>query len=155
MLMRWAGAVMLVSACAAVGLGRSRELRLRVANLRSLLLRLESFETEVSILATPLTEALKILCGCRVEADELRDRRFSEIWCREIGELGFPAAENEVLEELGLALSRGDEPGRVLPAAAERLRRILREAEADAEQKCRLCSSLGVCAGLLAAIVLI
>lgn len=155
MLSRWMGAVLLVMGCGLIGIGQSRRLHERVRVLRSLPVRLEHMKTEVCCLLTPLPEVLGILCGVKMDGTKLRDCSFSELWCRETEKLGLPKPETEVLEELGLALSRGDEPERAFLAATDRLSSLLREAETEAENKCRLCSSLGICTGVLLVIVLI
>jgi len=154
-LSRWIGAVLLVAGCGLIGIGQSRRLCERVRVLRSLLIRLQRLKTEVCCLLTPLPEVLEILCGVKVDGTKLRNCSFLELWCRETERLGLPNPETEVLEELGIALSRGDEPERAFRAAAERLTALLHEAENEAERKCRLCSSLGICAGVLLVIVLI
>ena len=155
MLMRWVGAALLLTACAGLGIGRSRELRSRTASIRRLLIKLQRLSTEVCCLCTPLPEVLALLCSAEVDAAELRERPFSEIWQREIGGLGLAQAEREVMEDLGQALSRGDEPERAFSAAAARLEVLLHEAEDAADKKCRLCTASGFCGGLLLVIVLI
>ena len=155
MLIRWAGAAMLMAACGGVGAAHSRELRNRVKTLHELLKRLERMKTEVCCLLTPLPEVLGFLCDTAIEECEIKECSLSEIWCREVATLNLPAPEASVLRELGLALSRGDEPERAFRAAKERLQSLLKEAENDAEKKCRLSSALGICAGILLVLVLI
>lgn len=154
-MLRWIGAAMLLIACAGTGIRCSRDLRRRVLCLRGLLEKLERLCMEVCRLLTPLPAVMPILTGRAIGSDEFRERSFPEIWKQEMDTLGCGEAERQVLVELGCALSRGDEPERAFLAAQERLRALLREAEAEAEGKCRLCSSLGICTGLLLAIVLI
>lgn len=155
MLIRCFGALMLLGTCGGVGLRCSGELRRRVRTLRLLLDKLERMHTEICSLATPLPELLPLLTGTALDALELRERSFREIWAREIGRLGLWPEERSAMEVLGCALSRGDEPERSFAAARERLLSLLRTAEAEAENKCRLCSALGICTGLLLVIVLI
>ena len=155
MLTRLTGAALLLTGCTALGLGQSRKLRGRVHILRQLLSKLERLTTEVCCLCTPLPEVLMMLCGRAVEPGEIRECSFMNIWRREIARLELPPPETGVLLDLGQALSRGDRPERAFQAAEERLRSLLREAESEAERKSRLCSSLGICAGVLLVIVLI
>lgn len=155
MLIRWAGAALLVAACGGVGVGRSRELRGRVKKLLELLVKLEWMKTEVCCLMTPLPEVLGFLCGRTIGDAEVREESLTDIWNKEVAALALAQAETGVLAELGQALSRGNEPERAFRAAEERLRSLLKEAELEAEKKCRLCSSLGICAGILLTIVLI
>lgn len=154
-MLRWFGVSLLLIACGGIGIQCSRTLRKRVFILRSILEKMERICMEVCRLQTPLPEILPMLTGRTVDADELREHSFSEIWKRETAAADWEEPERHTMEELGCALSRGDEPERAFMAAQERLHMLLREAEAEAESKCRLYSSLGICMGLLLTIVLI
>jgi len=153
--MRCLGALLLLLTCGGSGIRYSRELRQRVELLQETLRKLERLQMEVCRLLTPLPEVLFFLTGRALAVSEWQERPFAEIWCREVATLGLASPERTAMEELGRALCRGDEPERAFLAAQERLRALLASAAAEAEEKCRLSSSLGICSGLLLAIVLI
>ena len=155
MLIRWLGALMLLLACGGTGVRFSRELRSRVNILERILGKLDLLQMEVCRLQTPLPEILPLLTGRSLDTSELMMRPFCEIWQREIGLLVLDESDAAILEELGRALSRGDEPERAFLSARERLRIQMAAANADVESKCRLSTGLGICLGLLLAIVLI
>ena len=155
MLIRWLGALMLLLACGGTGIRCSRELRQRVDKLQRILEKLDLLQMEVCRLRTPLPEVLQLLTGQVLDTTELLTRPFYEIWQREVGTLELLPSDAAVLEELGQALSRGDDPERAFLSVRERLRIRLAEASADAESKCRLSAGMGICLGLLLAIVLI
>jgi hypothetical protein len=86
------GALLLVSACAALGLERSLELRRRVRNLSALLDALALMRTKICRLLTPLPEMAEdlgreapepvrpLFLSLRKELPRLGERPFSELW---------------------------------------------------------------------------
>jgi len=154
MLTRLLGAALVIGGCGAAGLSRSCALRRRVKQLDRLRIQMEQVRMEICRLQTPLPGVLNILTGWSA-AEEIREQPFSAIWEREIAGLTLAPPEKQLLIGLCPALSRGEEPERVFDAAEVRLAALHRQAAEEAEKNCRLYSGLGLCGGVMLAIVLI
>jgi len=166
------GALLLVSACAALGLERSLELRRRVRNLSALLDALALMRTKICRLLTPLPEMAEdlgreapepvrpLFLSLRKELPRLGERPFSELWAGAVeasrGGLLLRGEEAEALCALGLQLGgSAAEQERAIECASARLELCLQSARAEAESRCRLYAGLGLASGLLLSVVLL
>jgi stage III sporulation protein AB len=93
---------------------------------------------------------------------EARDAgSFAEIWCgafrRNREELALKSEETEILCDLGASLGRYDleNEERTLKLATRRLERCLEAAREKQTREGRLCSTLGISAGIVSAIILL
>jgi stage III sporulation protein AB len=166
------GAVLLVCACGAVGIGRSRQLRLRVKSLTALTDALALMQNEICRLLTPLPElaarlaldapeAARPLFGALLpELDALGERPFSELWAAAVENarptLLLRGEETEALCVLGLFLGGGaEEQEKALESTGARLALALAAARTEADTRCRLYTALGLSSGLLLSIILL
>ncbi len=162
MLSRLLGAALVLFSCASVGLRRCRELRERVRTLDALLRGVELLRGEICRLQTPLPLALRRLAAEEgsvfaplAEAERaLQERPFSLLWDEWMAAAGLAGAETEALGRLGRALCTADAE-RGLAVCEEVLRELRRRSGEEAAVKCRLCVTLGFCAGALAVILLL
>ena len=162
-MLRWLGAGLIL--CAALLTRRTlledtrRAQRLR----RALAGALEAMEAEIRLLLTPLPTLLRRNCGgeageffARVSGALTRSVALSEAWRRAANELPLPPEERGMLAELGARLGGSEESVcAALAHAAETLRKRYDEVERSRPQTERLTTSVCLCAGLLAAILLI
>ncbi len=162
MLTKLVGGALVLAACGAAGLRRSRELKERVRVLETLRPAVERLRAEICWLQTPLPEALERLArekgglfaglaGC---GERLRNESFDALWREALSALALPAEETSVLTELGRRLASGDDPERAFAFALERLEQLRQTAREEARGKCRLSAALGLCAGALLVILL-
>ena len=170
---RLAGAILIAGCGAATGFMAGRRLRDRVRSLEQLVFALETMLNEISFSRTPLPEIIQklSLCGqtpvCRLFGDiserlaqnphdglrpafRLAIRGYKE-------QASLENEEIETLEDLSLTLGRYDVEGeqRALRLALRRLERSLADARERQVRDGRLCKTLGIGSGLIAAIILL
>jgi stage III sporulation protein AB len=166
------GALLLVCAGGAAGIGRSRQLRLRVRSLCALTDALALMQNGICRLLTPLPElaarlaleapepARPLFAALLSELHALGERPFSELWAAAV-ETARPTLllrgeETEALCVLGLSLGGGaQEQEKALESVSARLEIALTAARAEAETRCRLYTALGLSSGLLLSIMLL
>jgi stage III sporulation protein AB len=166
------GALLLICACGAVGIGRSLQLKLRVRSLCALTDSLALMQNGICRLLTPLPELASRLALDAPEAARplfrsllselpmLGERPFSELWAAAVensrSNLLLRGEETETLCVLGLSLGGGaEEQEKALGSARVRLELCLTAARSEAETRCRLYTALGLSSGMLLSIILL
>jgi len=171
-MIRVAGAVLVGASGAVMGVYMGRGLRLRVKVLGLLIFALQTIESEISFARTPLPEIIKklSLLGDSPVSElfkdmslrfESRHDSFAQVWCgclrKRRDELALTGEETEILCDLGTSLGRYDLESevRTLRLATRRLERCLEAARERQAKEGRLCSTLGLSAGIVSAIILL
>lgn len=162
--MRIAAGLIIMVLCSAWGFRSSIMLKRRCALIRELRLMVERYSIEIACTAPTLDE----LAGCgggefgsilQKNAAQCGDIRSA--WRTSVGELSAQPhcgkEEAAVLSEMGQALGTcpADSQQSLLKLYSARLDRLLKQAEAAAEQKGRLYRSGGVLAGMGVAVLLL
>ena len=166
------GAIMLIGAAAAWGVGSVLRLKGRVQNLSSILTALEVMRGEICERLTPMPELLEMLRDespypaglffekVRNSMSDLGTYSFAAIWRRSVEttpELLLTEQETQTLAELGFSLGRYDakEQSNALSYTIRRMEIFLQKAEAQRDKDSKTQAFLGVAAGVFAVIILL
>lgn len=172
-MIRIAGAILVGVSGAVMGIYMGRGLRLRVRVLGLVIFALQTIESEIAFARTPLPDIIKKLARCgetpvsrlfremSTHFETHNHASFAEVWCgcirRNKDELALTHDETEILYDLGGSLGRYDldTEERTLKLATRRLERCLEAARERQVKEGRLCSTLGLSAGIISAIILL
>jgi stage III sporulation protein AB len=171
-MIRFIGAVLLITGAAAWGLMSVLKLRSRVKNLGALISALSVMKSEICDRLTPMPELLKqlgneatypaslLFKNASDKMPSLGSRSFSAIWSQAVlntPELLLTPQEALVLTELGMCLGRYDigEQRSAIQYAQRRMDEYSRKAETDRERNSKVHAFLGVAAGLFAVVILL
>jgi stage III sporulation protein AB len=170
---RLLGALLIAGCGAAIGFSAGSRMRLRVKVIGNLIFSLETMRSEIAYAGTRLPEIIKKLAGCGLSpvcgffSDisqnlELNPHEnFGQLWRaslrRNLPHMALSDEESEVLSDLSLTLGRYDLDGeeRALNLAIRRLERCLSIARERRNRDGRLCQTLGIGSGIIAAIILL
>lgn len=158
--MKLIGSVLLISAGAVWGIGRSWELRARVGLLTQLELLLQWLRTEIAYSARPLPELIRVSGSpfCRAAAER---PEFSADPCGALAEAGsrllHSEQDRELFRDFAAGLGASDTGGQLehLQLCMARTRQHLGEAREAHRERSRLYIGLGVLMGLGAWVLLI
>lgn len=171
-MLRLIGAILVAGGAAAMGLAAAGTLKTRVDVLSSLILALDTIQTEITFRLTPLPELIALLekqvsppanqlfKNCSRYIAELGQRTFCSIWASAVEEstaLELTLDEKKILSELGVFLGRYDAESQASAIAytRHRLQRLLDGALDNRQKQGKLYRLLGVVAGAAAVIILI
>ena len=166
--MKLIGMVFIVCASGYAGIQIAMSLKARCNLFRQLQRTLQMLNHEISFCGTPLPHAFAVLAAAN---SGLLERIFSRAakemdkrrWLTPSGAMDLALADcqdetiSEVLRELASRLGKYDREAQLsgIEAAKDRVEQLLMELEQDRGQKSKVYQTLGVCAGLAAAILLI
>lgn len=171
-LLKLLGVLLVVGSTSAVGFSTAASVRRQSRQLRELIDRLREMKGEIAYRLTPLPELLLQQAeACRTEVRAFF-QRFAELLCertpRSVASAGAMALERtkglaleaQTLEEvrsLCQSLGKLDLEGQLqsLELTADRLERQFAALEAGKRARCRSYQTIGVCAGLAAAVILL
>lgn len=166
------GALMITLASASAGFGFARTVRVQLRQLNALLGALEVMKSEMEYRLTPLPELCAALsqgeeaatahffreCAAQMEADRCLPPQLAIQRAMERTEaLKWSTRTRETARNLAFSLGKFDLGGqaRAIELAQERLRAELAEVQAGSRARCRSYETIGICAGLALAVVLI
>lgn len=170
--MKLAGILIIVLSAGSVGFRIAAALRRRCSLLRQLLSSLQILKNEITFCGTPLPQAFALMA---VSSQGGPERLFSSVarqmerrrWLTLSGameqalseeeELGRDTALRDVFMRLAAGLGKYDRDHQLqtMEMAAADLQRLLQEAEREQNLRSRTYRTLGICAGLAMAILLI
>ena len=166
------GAALIVTASAAAGFGFARAICVQLRQMDALLGALEIMKSEMEYRLTPLgalcaalsygdepeTAAFFGACAAQMEADRCLPPQLAIQRAMEQAQgLKWSARTRETVRNLAFSLGKFDLGGQVraIELAQERLRAELAEVQAGSRARCRSYETIGICAGLALAVVLI
>ena len=166
--MRYIGAVLLVTACSMLGFAAALKKERRVHSLEAMIKFLELYSVELNCSMSGTDELIRRTAAMTgapgfIEAyTELTDGGVSlpEAWKRSVQEakvrMGLERGDVGVIAELGDVIGRYDAQSQTLAIASRtaQLRGALEEARRSREQKAPVYRTLGVLAGVAAAMAL-
>lgn len=170
-MIRWLGAVMILCASSAVGIRMAGEVRKSLKLYQSLIAGLRQMESEIAYRSLPLGELL-------ASQSEQFPPPLKEVFADASRRIGLspgvpfgihmrravqtvsdrlPSAMAEILCDLSDQMGREDPAAQTaaLEAAADRANRELEEIRRGKKERCRNYETIGVCAGLALAVILI
>ena len=167
-MLRLIGAALVTLSASLVGFGFARGVRRQCAQLEGLLWALDFMQSELSSRLTPLTQLFSMLSACRQRDVAL----FFEAAGRALSvppgctvpvsfKRGFQASSNfapgQALYGLSMGLGRFDLESQL--AAIERAKgsitSVLLQLQAQKRARCRSYETIGICAGLALAVILL
>ena len=163
---------MLTLASAAAGFGFARAVRRRQRQLTALIGALDYCKNEILYRFTPLPELFSGLakgeepavaaffeaCAAKMEAScSASPQAVIREAMQQTPGLEWSAQTRETLQDLAFSLGRFDVEGqgRAIDLAQTRLQRELEEIRAGSRSRCRSYETLGICAGLALAVILL
>lgn len=165
------GSILVVAACSAVGFGFAANIRTQASQLEQLAGALEYMKNEITYRLTPLPELFVLLsktmdhtvgaffgrCAQHLEADRSASIQHVFRHAMQQTQLQLPPGANQALLELSLSLGTFDATGQVsaIELAATRLRQEFQALQARRRERCRSYETIGVCAGLALAVILL
>lgn len=170
--MKLVGMVFIMVSAGSVGIRIAVSLRKRCALLRQLLTAVQILQNEISFCGTPLPQAFALAAVsaegvverlCSAVAKEMDQRRWitpqaamERAWKAE-PDLAQELVLHEVLLTLAAGLGKYDRDSQIqtLERTKSRLEELLRTAEQERSIRSRTYETLGICAGLAMAILLI
>ena len=167
--MKLMGIVIIVASAGSVGFGIASSLKKRCALLRKLLSALQILKNEITFCATPLPQAFALIAA---SMDGMTARVFSAAakdmdrrrWLtpqaaleKALEQESVDAQLRDTLCSLGAGLGKydRDEQARTIDLTQLRLEELLRNAERERSVRSKTYETLGICAGLALAILLI
>ena len=171
-MLRAFGAICILTGASTVGFGCAAGVRRQTRQLAELCMSLEMMQSEIEYRMTPLPQLLQQLStGCQTAVGELLLRwaqilsqpdgaTVSYAFRRALGSVHSLALSRQSVQELSalaLSLGRFDAAGqaRSIAASCARLRQELSFLEAEKRARCRSYCTIGVCAGLALAVILL
>lgn len=164
------GKCLLLAGCAALGVGRARELRERVSCLEGFRNALEILERELAFASPPVAVLLdrmeegsrgvvkEFLGRCRERFQQEEDARWGIVWRETLGEITLPLRPDDklLLAEPADVLGKYDEESQRLTIRRllVRLETQIREAREESRRMGRVFGAMGVAAGLFCVILL-
>lgn len=166
------GSFLVVLAAGSVGFGFAAAVRAQAVQLQRLIAALEYMKSEIAFRLTPLPELFRLLGSAQDEpvgsffarcASELLHEPGAGIQTvfhhalRQTQKLALPQSARRTLLELSVSLGKFDAQGQInaLSLASERLRQQLATLEAGRKERCRSYETIGICAGLALAVILL
>ena len=157
------GILAVCAACVLAGVAESHKLRVRVERLEKFLCFLTEAETEIRYSAAPVdqivarhSQGLRFLRRCAALCRE--GDAFPSAWDKSLEEEqgGLHAGDAALLRGFGAGFGTTDRQGQMAHCGLYRglAEARLEQAEREREAKAKLCLSLGVAAGLAAALLL-
>ncbi len=171
-MIKWMGLFCIVISASAVGFGYAGAIKRQIAQTTALLTAVRYMKEQIVYRLTPLGELFTELAGLddgeiakffAYCADVMRADRTSTlqaIFCdalRACGNLQLSRRTVRTLLSLALVLGKFDVDGqgRALDAAALRLADEIKELEENRHERCRGYRTIGICAGLAVAVILL
>lgn len=168
-----AGAVMILVACCGMGFGKSMEYKKRIRDLLNVKKILLMLRGEIKYAKSPLAEAFAAI-GKRQEnvfgefllqvADGMNEQQgetFLQIWENKL-ELILPKSallkeDRQQLKRLGGQLGYLDREMQIstIDLQVEQLEMLIKRLEEEQGKRCRVCSCLGVFAGIMLNLILL
>ena len=166
------GKAMIVLGSGSAGFGFARAVRAQLRQLNALLAALEAMKGEIEYRLTPLPELFAALgegtepvtaaffrgCAAMMEADRaLPPQLVLGRAMEQTTSLQWSARTRETVRNLAFSLGKFDLGGQVraIELAQERLRAELAEVQAGSRARCRSYETIGICAGLALAVILL
>ena len=166
------GTAMIVLGSGSAGFGFARAVRAQLRQLNALLAALEAMKGEIEYRLTPLgalcaalshgdepeTAAFFGACAAQMEADRCLPPQLAIQRAMEQAQgLKWSARTRETVRNLAFSLGKFDLGGQVraIELAQERLRAELAEVQAGSRARCRSYETIGICAGLALAVILL
>lgn len=166
------GTAMIVLGSGSAGFGFARAVRVQLRQLNALLAALETMKSEIEYRLTPLPELCAVLaqgdepatagffraCAAQMEADRCLPPQLAIQRAMERAqEMKWSARTRETVRNLAFSLGKFDLGGqlRAIELAQERLRAELAEVQAGSRARCRSYETIGICAGLALAVILL
>ena len=166
------GTAMILLGSGSAGFGFARTVRIQLRQLNALLAALEVMKSEIEYRLTPLPEMFSALgegtepvtaeffrsCAALMQADrELPPPLVLGRAMDQTPGLRWSARTRETVRNLAFSLGKFDLGGQVraIELAQERLRAELAEAQAGSRARCRSYETIGICAGLALAVILL
>lgn len=170
--MRFAGIILIVASAGTVGFRYARGLRRRCRFLRQLMDALQLLKNEIAVCATPLPQAFALMA---VAADGPLEQLFTAAaramdrshWTTPLMAVQEALAQTpelpesdpaaQTLVDLAARLGRYDTDSQLqgIDMAVLRLTELLRQAEIERSTRSKTYQTLGICAGLALAILLL
>lgn len=170
-MLKWIGALLVVTATGAAGLGAIQASSQRIRVLSGLIAALDLCQAELTFKLTALPDVMAQLARKSAAAvrpffaavdkacARLGEDSFGCLWqqCVQKMEDVWRKPEQEIMEELGSVLGRYDTDGqsRAIAYARNRLEALLSRAEADHRKQGRMYGALGLVSGLAVVIIFI
>lgn len=166
------GMIFVVASSAAVGFGFAAGVRAQAVQLQQLISALEYMKNEISYRLTPLPELFSLLSSpegkpistffacCAQSMQQSPAASVQGVFLdamQKTPQLALPQAARQTLLELSLSLGKFDTAGQMsaITLASDRLRQQLQALEARRLERCRSYETIGVCAGLALAVILL
>lgn len=172
-MLKTVGALLVVLGTSIVGFGFAAGVRRQARQLAALIASLDYLKSEITYRRTPLSQLFPLLAACAEESavaefwraceKELRKSRTTGVQAAFRAALGsarglaLPVTAVQTLMTLGASLGQFNLEGqaRALALARERLAWSLQKLEQGRAARCRSYATIGVCAGMAVAVILL